>query len=238
MAAHTGEPDWRAAAAGLGFGPLALRGAPALRHAAHLLAVSGRPREAEGAYRELLRGAPEDRAALLGLAALLQAGGRRAEADDCRRRLVELDVKRFALPPQEHARALAFRLAAAGLAPPPERAPAEYVARAFDGYAASYEGHMQGALGYHGPDVLFAAVSRVVGPGGRAWTCWTSAAAPAWRRRCSARWPGGSTASTSRRACSRRPAGGSSTTGWRSPTSPRRCAAGRAGTTWSWRWRC
>jgi predicted TPR repeat methyltransferase len=95
-------------------------------------------------------------------------------------------VRRLGLPPEEHERALEYRLAAARLSSAPARAPAEYVARAFDGYAERYEDHMQGTLGYHGPEVLFAAVARLVGPAGGSLDvldlgCGTGLAAPLFR---------------------------------------------------------
>lgn len=164
MSRSAGGPDWRSIAASLGLVTRTVRNVPALLQAAHELTVRGEPRAAVEAYREALQLEPGHRGALLGLLTLLQAQGRQAEAAWCRRRLIELDVDRLGLGPAERAATLAFRLAAAGLGPRPERAPASYIAEGFDRYAHHYDAHVRSALQYQGPELAYQAIARLIDP--------------------------------------------------------------------------
>jgi predicted TPR repeat methyltransferase len=163
MSTTGGNTDWRAAAASLGFGAAQLRSAPSLFHVAHALSVRNQRQAAEGAYRELLRVDPKHLAGLRAFLVLLQSLGRTAEAAECRRRLIELEVARLGLPPEEHAAALAFRLGVAGLQPRVNTAPPAYVARAFDEYAEHFDDHLVRVLGYRGPEVVHTAVTQTLG---------------------------------------------------------------------------
>lgn len=51
-----------------------------------------------------------------------------------------------------------LRLATLGVEPPPERAAPRYIAELFDKYAADFDAHLTGRLGYRGPELLLGAV--------------------------------------------------------------------------------
>ncbi len=73
-------------------------------------------------------------------------------------------VEALRLDPQDHCGA-AVRLAALGLAPPPEAAPPAYVATLFDQHAEVFDGMLVDQLGYHVPMMLREAFeARGLGP--------------------------------------------------------------------------
>lgn len=129
--------------------------ATTLRNLGQAMAALG---NAKGALDPLARAvaaapdAPEPRLALAH--ALREAGdpGGAAEAAQA-----ALDR---APPGSETGREARFLLAALGAAPPPDRAPADYVRALFDRYAPRFDADLQGRLGYRTPALLAALVER------------------------------------------------------------------------------
>jgi len=109
-----------------------------------LMTEQDRPEDAVRCYREALARRPAFPEALKNLGSVLAASGQRDEAERCYRAALELD------PGLSEA---AFKLAALR-GETPATAPADYVARLFDGYAAQYEQHLTDTLKYSVPEQL------------------------------------------------------------------------------------
>ena len=129
--------------------------ATTLRNLGQAMAALG---NAQGALDPLSRAAaaapdaPEPRLALAH--ALREAGDPAAAAEAAQ---AALDRAR---PGSDTARESRFLLAALGAAPPPDRAPADYVRALFDRYAPRFDADLEGRLGYRTPTLLAALVER------------------------------------------------------------------------------
>ncbi len=186
MSPPSASEDWRTAAESLGVVRRLLTRQPGLLLAAHRLTLARKFPEAEAAYRELLRVAPDHRVGLLNLVNLLLTRGKQHAAVEFRTRLIETEVDALRLDPEDRAKVLEFRLAAARIGPPPERVPAAFVAKSFDLLAGTYDERADRDLRYRGPQVVFEAVLKVLGQDARGLDildlgCGTGLCAPIFR---------------------------------------------------------
>ncbi len=131
---------------------------PPSLHAAQLLLARGRHDEAAAELRAFLARSPDHHQALVTLGRLLQRLGRGAEAADILGRAARAEAAAFA----SGAGVEEFLAAAVLGGPPPDKAPAAYIAASFDDFADGFDDHLRDA-GYCGPELLLAAVSRVAG---------------------------------------------------------------------------
>lgn len=152
--------DWRAALRGL---DPALGGLPAGAPAARILASRGCLVAAETLHAELLRGQPAQPDLLRSYAQVLQLLGRWDAAAAMRKRALEAEVARFALPEAARAETAGFLAGLESGAPAPERLPAAYVAMVFDRYD-DYEQRMLERLRYRAPQLLLAAIEDALPP--------------------------------------------------------------------------
>ena len=129
--------------------------ATTLRNLGQAMAALG---NAQGALDPLSRAvaaapdAPEPRLALAH--ALREAGDGAAAAEAARA------AQARAPAGSEIERESRFLLAALGAAPPPDRAPADYVRALFDRYAPRFDADLEGRLGYRTPALLAALIER------------------------------------------------------------------------------
>ena len=130
---------------------------PALYGLGQALFRQERVGEAAEAFRRLLDKVPEHRKAWRNLAVCLDKLGRKAEALEAYERLLVLD------PTDEDARFLVDAKRGRNA----DRAPAAYVQRFFDGYAATFESHLRGQLAYRTPELLLDLLTRHIAPGHR-----------------------------------------------------------------------
>jgi predicted TPR repeat methyltransferase len=110
------------------------------------------------AYRELLRGSPDDPRLLRALAAILGRLGRDEECVAIHERLAVLAVAGMSLAQADRASGLAFERAVLGLGPVPAEMPRGYTAALFDAFAPSFDASLRGALQYRAPELVLAAL--------------------------------------------------------------------------------
>lgn len=123
-------------------------------HFSHLVDPCGDRNAAERAYRQLLADLPDNRAALQGLAHLLQLQGRRSEALPYRHRLLQLHAGDLGVAQDALAEAADYLLSAESGRSPPVQAPQAYVEGLFDQYAGNFDLHLVDKLRYRGPGLL------------------------------------------------------------------------------------
>jgi predicted TPR repeat methyltransferase len=162
MAQHPrgGRHDWRAALAA--FNPAAAR-APVSPHAAQLLLARGLNAEAEAALKELLGQVPDHNQALQTLGLLLRRVGRWDEAAKVLARAAWVEAGRFTSPADDRGEVAQFLAAADQGTTSPTEAPAAYVTALFDEFADRFDTQLRETLAYQAPELLRAAVARVVG---------------------------------------------------------------------------
>ncbi|EHM01026.1 tetratricopeptide repeat protein [Acetobacteraceae bacterium AT-5844] len=119
--------------------------AVSLRNLGQALTAAGRAGEALGPLRQAVALQPAAGAAHLALAHACREAGRVEEA---------ADHARHAAADPALAGQAQFLLAALGVAPAPDRAPAAYVRELFDQYAARFDEDLTSRLGYRTPQAL------------------------------------------------------------------------------------
>jgi predicted TPR repeat methyltransferase len=152
--------DWRTALSKL---DPATAQAPITLQAAQLLLARGLYADAEAAYRDFLARFPDHAPGLRALAMFLRRYGRDGEAAGLLARAVRIEVARLDLPEAERPAVEQFMLAAERCGPPPTASPAGFVANLFDTNADQFEPLLRGSLRYRAPELLSAAVARLVG---------------------------------------------------------------------------
>lgn len=129
--------------------------ATTLRNLGQAMAALGQARAALDPLSRATAAAPEDAEPRLALAHALREAGEPDRAAEAAREALDR-----APAGSDMAREARFLLAALGAAPPPDRAPADYVRALFDRYAPRFDADLEGRLGYRTPALLAALVER------------------------------------------------------------------------------
>lgn len=129
--------------------------ATTLRNLGQAMAALGNARAAIDPLSRAVAAAPDAPEPRLALAhALREAGEAKAAVEAARAALARAPAG------SEIERESRFLLAALGAAPPPDRAPADYVRALFDRYAPRFDADLEGRLGYRTPALLAALIER------------------------------------------------------------------------------
>jgi len=129
--------------------------ATTLRNLGQAMAALGNARGALDPLSRAVAAAPDAPEPRLALAHALREAGEPRQAAEAAQAALDR-----ALGGSEMAREAHFLLAALGAAPPPDRAPADYVRALFDRYATRFDAELEGRLGYRTPAALAALIGR------------------------------------------------------------------------------
>lgn len=136
-------------------------GVPASFHWSQLTNPNGEKQAAIDAYQTLLDQEQESKSALEGLAYLYQLMGHQSHAQYFRRKLKEIEARKYGLNVNEYPQVVEYLLAKTGEAKMPNRVPEEFVSAHFDKYSERFDSNLTGNLEYKGPELIHQLVSSI-----------------------------------------------------------------------------